>query len=101
MTASEFYQLLKKKFPFELTLKQDVVIDQLSRFVFDDTPNALYLLKGFAGTGKTSLIGTLVSNLWETKKTAVLMAPNIVISKYKITILAYNSHYVPFQDYGT
>jgi exodeoxyribonuclease-5 len=44
------------------------------------------MLKGYAGTGKTSIIGTLVSNLWQAKKSAVLMAPTgraaKVISSY-------------------
>ncbi len=86
MTSSDFYRLLVKKFPFEPTNKQQIALDQLAKFVYDDAPNALYLLKGFAGTGKTSIIGTLVSNLWETKKSAVLMAPTgraaKVISNY-------------------
>jgi RecG-like helicase len=68
MTSSDFYKLLIQKFPFDPTTKQCIALEQLSQFVYDDTPNVLYLLKGFAGTGKTSIIGTLVSNLWETKK---------------------------------
>jgi exodeoxyribonuclease-5 len=104
MTSSEFYQLLKKKFPFEPTAKQNIVLDQLSMFVFDTTPNALYLLKGFAGTGKTSIIGTLVSNLWETKKSAVLMAPTgraaKVISNYsgKEAFTIHKKIYFPKKD---
>lgn len=104
MTSSEFYQLLKKKFPFEPTTKQNIVLEQLSNFVFDNTPNALYLLKGFAGTGKTSIIGTLVSNLWETKKNAVLMAPTgraaKVISNYsgKEAFTIHKKIYFPKKD---
>lgn len=86
MTPSDFYKLLKQKFPFKPTLKQDVVLLQLSEFVFDTSKESLYLLKGYAGTGKTSIIGLLVNNLWETKKSAVLMAPTgraaKVISNY-------------------
>lgn len=73
--ASDFYKLIKSKFPFAPTQKQDIVLMQLSEFIFEASPNALYLLKGYAGTGKTSIIGTLVSNLWQAKKSAVLMAP--------------------------
>jgi len=104
MTSSEFYQLLKKKFPFEPTIKQNIVLQQLSEFVFDDTPNTLYLLKGYAGTGKTSIIGTLVSNLWETKKSAVLMAPTgraaKVISNYsgKEAFTIHKKIYFPKKD---
>ena len=35
----------------------------------------LYVLKGYAGTGKTTIVGAIVSNLWKAKKSAVLMAP--------------------------
>ncbi|HEX9825816.1 MAG TPA: ATP-binding domain-containing protein [Flavobacteriaceae bacterium] len=104
MTSSEFYHILKKKFPFEPTSKQNIVLDQLSKFVFDVTPNVLYLLKGFAGTGKTSIIGTLVSNLWETKKSAVLMAPTgraaKVISNYsgKEAFTIHKKIYFPKKD---
>ena len=104
MTASDFYQLLKKKFPFEPTSKQNVVLNQLADFVYDATPNVLYVLKGFAGTGKTSVIGTLVSNLWETKKSAVLMAPTgraaKVISNYsgKEAFTIHKKIYFPKKD---
>ncbi|WP_370392570.1 ATP-dependent RecD-like DNA helicase [uncultured Winogradskyella sp.] len=84
--ASAFYTLLKSKFPFEPTSKQDEVLMQISQFVFDKSTSSVYMLKGYAGTGKTSIIGTLVSNLWQAKKSAVLMAPTgraaKVISSY-------------------
>ena len=84
--ASAFYSLIKSKFPFAPTRKQDVVLMQLSEFVFSKSSNSLYLLKGYAGTGKTSIIGTIVSNLWQAKKSAVLLAPTgraaKVISNY-------------------
>ncbi len=106
MNSSEFYKLLKKNFPFEPTTKQNIVLDQLAEFVFDTSPNTLYLLKGFAGTGKTSIIGTLVSNLWEVKKSAVLMAPTgraaKVISNYsgKEAFTIHKKIYFPKKDKG-
>ena len=75
MNSAEFYSLAKKQFPFEPTLKQDVVLQQLSDFILNSAPNLLYVLKGYAGTGKTTIIGAIVSNLWKAKKSAVLMAP--------------------------
>ena len=86
MSPSEFYSLIKQQFPFNPTTKQDIVLLQLSEFIFSNVPNDLYLLKGYAGTGKTTIIGTIVSNLWKAKKSAVLMAPTgraaKVISNY-------------------
>ncbi|WP_299336867.1 AAA family ATPase [uncultured Psychroserpens sp.] len=106
MNASDFYKLLIQKFAFEPTTKQRIALEQLSQFIFNDSPNALYLLKGFAGTGKTSIIGTLVSNLWETKKSAVLMAPTgraaKVISNYskKEAFTIHKKIYFPKKDRG-
>tara|TARA_R110002049_G_scaffold112509_3_gene262031 strand:+ start:2403 stop:3827 length:1425 start_codon:yes stop_codon:yes gene_type:complete len=86
MTSSEFYSLIKQQFPFQPTLKQNIVLQQLSEFIFSKSPNTLYLLKGYAGTGKTTIVGTIVGNLWKAKKSAVLMAPTgraaKVISNY-------------------
>ncbi|MGB0896653.1 MAG: ATP-dependent DNA helicase [Flavobacteriaceae bacterium] len=86
MTTTEFHNLLIDKFPFDLTLKQDVVLQRLSSFIFDQDADKLFVLKGYAGTGKTTLISTLVNNLWHARKSAVLLAPTgraaKVISKY-------------------
>lgn len=75
MNSSEFYSLVKNHFPFEPTLKQDIVLQQLSDFIFNTSPNLLYVLKGYAGTGKTTIVGAIVNNLWKAKKSAVLLAP--------------------------
>lgn len=86
MNVSQFYSLLKNDFPHTTTSKQDVALQLLSQFVLSEDPKALFLLKGYAGTGKTTLVGTLVKNLWKAKKSAVLLAPTgraaKVISNY-------------------
>lgn len=86
MNNTEFHSLLKNKFPFELTLKQDVVLQQLANFVLSTEKEKLFILKGYAGTGKTTLISTLVNNLWEARMSSVLLAPTgraaKVIAKY-------------------
>lgn len=74
-TATSFYKILKDKFPHEPTAKQEVALQKLSTFALSGKKNEIFLLKGFAGTGKTTLIGTLVTNLWKTTMKAVLMAP--------------------------
>ncbi len=86
MNTSEFYALLKSDFPHEPTLKQEVALQLISKFVLGDDSNQLFLLLGYAGTGKTTLVGTLVKNLWKAKKSSVLLAPTgraaKVISNY-------------------
>jgi len=104
MDPSEFYSLLKQHFPFTPTLKQDVVLLQLSEFIFKTSKNEIYLLKGFAGTGKTTIVGTIVTNLWKAKKSAVLMAPTgraaKVISNYsgKEAFTIHKKIYFPKKD---
>ncbi len=75
MTSAEFYSLIKQQFPFQPTLKQDIVLQQLSNFIFSNAIDVVYLLKGYAGTGKTTIVSTVVNNLWKAKKSAVLLAP--------------------------
>lgn len=74
-TAPEFYKELLDKFPFEPTSSQDLLLENISEFIFSTNKNALFLLKGYAGTGKTTTISTVVNNLWKIGKKAVLLAP--------------------------
>ena len=55
MDTNDFYKLLKTGFPFTPTLKQNIGLQQLSNFVFSEAANELFVLKGYAGTGKTTL----------------------------------------------
>jgi len=104
--ASAFYTLLKSKFPFAATSKQDKVLMQLSQFIFDASSNQVYLLRGYAGTGKTSIVGTIVNNLWQAKKNAVLLAPTgraaKVISNYskKEAFTIHKKIYFPKKEKG-
>jgi len=74
-TAGEFYSNLIDKFPFEATSSQDILLTKLTDFIFEKNNKALFLIKGFAGTGKTTSISTVVNNLWRVGKKAVLLAP--------------------------
>lgn len=84
--APAFYRTLKEDFPHIPTNKQDILLQQLSHYLFDKDFNRVFLLKGFAGTGKTTIIGSLVKNLWKAQFSSVLMAPTgraaKVISNY-------------------
>ncbi len=86
MNASDFYSFLRTDFPHTPTVKQEVTLKLLSKFALADKKNEIFLLKGYAGTGKTTIIGTLVKNSWKAKKSIVLLAPTgraaKVISNY-------------------
>jgi len=83
---SEFYKEIVKNFPHNPTEKQSELLNDFSDFVFDNNNDALFLLKGYAGTGKTTVISTIVNNLWKAGKKSVLLAPTgraaKVISNY-------------------
>ena len=73
--SKSFYTLLTAKFPFTPTASQGELLKQLSDFIFSDNSKKLFLLKGYAGTGKTTTISTVVNCLWQAGKHAVLLAP--------------------------
>ncbi|MBA6155207.1 AAA family ATPase [Tenacibaculum sp. S7007] len=74
-SAPQFYKEILQKFPYDPTQKQNELLDSLTHFIFDDNNRALFLLKGYAGTGKTTIVSTVVHNLWKAGKKAVLLAP--------------------------
>ncbi len=75
ITADKFYKLLIKELGFSAKVKQDIALQQLASYVVNPTQNSLFLLKGFAGTGKTTIISSLVKNLWKIKRAGILLAP--------------------------
>lgn len=75
MTKEEAKRLLYENFVFSPTLDQQEVIGHLAAFEVSKTENPLYLLKGYAGTGKTTLVSTYVKMLSNAKKKFVLLAP--------------------------
>lgn len=62
-------------FAFEPTLGQAEALDSLCDFILSGSNDALFVLRGFAGTGKTSLIAALVKTLGQIERQCVLMAP--------------------------
>ncbi len=83
---SSFYTILKRNFPFEPTSKQDIFFQMIAEFVQKPKRNELFVLKGYAGTGKTTIISTFVNQLRKIAKNSVLLAPTgraaKVISNY-------------------
>ena len=86
MNKLQFLSNLVKDFPHSPTVKQDRTLQLITEFIFSKNNDEVFLLKGYAGTGKTTIIGTLVKNIWKVRKTVVLLAPTgraaKVISNY-------------------
>ena len=75
MNSSLFYGVLQRKFPFAPTYKQDIFFQKIAIFLTDTHNDTIFVLKGYAGTGKTTVISTIVNNLREINKKFVLLAP--------------------------
>lgn len=72
--------------PFEANEKQLELLDKLSQFIVSPTPRKAFILRGYAGTGKTSIMAALVGALHDLQQRIVLLAPTgraaKVLSKY-------------------
>lgn len=76
MDAREFAERVMFNLPYEPNDQQIQLIAALARFCSPSSPNdSVFLLNGYAGTGKTSLTGALVKTLVDVGITSVLLAP--------------------------
>jgi exodeoxyribonuclease-5 len=69
--SSQIYEI----FGFEPTVGQKKVVEKLAAFISEGDPRTIFMLNGYAGTGKTSVIAALVKVLNRMKIKSVLMAP--------------------------
>ena len=65
---------IENQLMFEPTFQQRKLVESLSEFLLS-SPDKIFLLKGYAGTGKTSVISALIRALHELKQSVVLLAP--------------------------
>lgn len=75
MINDEFLALLTKHMGHEPTPQQREVGERWLKFLFSPSPDSLFLLKGYAGTGKTTLIAALVQTLRDLHQPVMLLAP--------------------------
>ncbi|MDE7396672.1 MAG: AAA family ATPase [Muribaculum sp.] len=76
MTTRDFAQLVLDQVPYDPTDQQIELIAALARFCSSATPHdTVFLLNGYAGTGKTSLCAALVRALNGVGIGTVLLAP--------------------------
>jgi exodeoxyribonuclease-5 len=76
MTVRDFAELVRSKLPYEPNEQQTQLIGALARFCSSTTPSdSVFIVNGYAGTGKTSLTGALVKALEEVGRPVVLLAP--------------------------
>lgn len=75
MISNFFRDKVKENFPFELTEEQNEALEEIVAFLFLQKEETLFLLRGYAGTGKSSLLGALVKTMTDFKQKTVLLAP--------------------------
>ena len=66
---------IKENFPYQPTLEQEIAVKSLSEFLLSTLADEVFILRGYAGTGKTSLVGALVKTMDQLQQKSVLLAP--------------------------
>ncbi|MDB4924909.1 ATP-dependent RecD-like DNA helicase [Mucilaginibacter sp.] len=66
---------IRKAFPHEPTAQQQELFNRLHNFLLKDEGDECFILKGYAGTGKTTIVGALVKALRNYNYKSVLLAP--------------------------
>ena len=86
---------IKQNLPFVVNEGQDVLLDKIAQFITSSDPRKAFILRGYAGTGKTSIMAALVQALRQLQQSIVLLAPTgraaKVLSHYAHTS-AYTIH---------
>ena len=85
------YQILRQ-FAFDPTAEQDAAITVFARFLTDRHPQTVMILRGSAGTGKTSLAGAIVRTMVALRQKVMLLAPTGRAAK----VFALNSGHAAF-----
>ena len=80
---------ITQNLPFVANKGQEELLEKLSNFVVDQSPRKAFILRGYAGTGKTSIMAALVQTLKQLQQRFVLLAPTGRAAK----VLAKYSHH--------
>ena len=99
MTIEIFKSLLLNQLPFQATKDQEKAIRHISSFEVSEKRNPTYILKGYAGTGKTSLISAYVKALKVLGKEFVLLAPTGRAAKVLTNYTGFRAHTIHRQIY--
>ena len=75
VTLDELNGHIRSTFGFVPTVEQEQTLQTFSYFMFDRDPHVMMILRGCAGTGKTSLASAFVRTMKKLGQKVVLMAP--------------------------
>jgi len=68
-------QQIRQNFPYEPTEEQADAMKKIASFVSSTDAESLFVLRGYAGTGKTLLVAALVKAMQKFTRKTVLLAP--------------------------
>ena len=85
---------IKENFPYQPTLEQEIAVKSLSEFLLSTLADEVFILRGYAGTGKTSLVGALVKTMDQLQQKSVLLAPTYSLSAFLFYFGGKNNTYV-------
>jgi exodeoxyribonuclease V len=75
MLKNHLYKVLTNNLDFQLTESQADMLNQLADYIVSEVNDRVFIIKGYAGTGKTTMINRLVKALDSFKIPSFLMAP--------------------------
>ena len=75
MLADHINNIILDSFKFNPTTDQRELIFGLSEFLMENEPNIAFIIKGYAGTGKTTVVSALVNSFKKLRIKSVLLAP--------------------------
>ena len=75
MITDELYSQIIAAFPFPPTAEQLKAVKIFSEFLFDSDRMSVFIMRGSAGTGKTTVASMIVKTLATLKQKMILMAP--------------------------
>ncbi len=70
-----FQKLFLQKLPGEPTKDQEALLEKLSHFLLFQAERKCFVLRGYAGTGKTTAVGAIVNSISKYQLQSVLLAP--------------------------
>ncbi|MDE5652735.1 MAG: AAA family ATPase [Muribaculaceae bacterium] len=73
--ASDLSRAIIARLPFEPNTLQARLIAQLGEFVAAMPYRGVFLLNGYAGSGKTSIVGALIRSMADLRRNTVMLAP--------------------------
>ncbi|MFI3288742.1 MAG: AAA family ATPase [Rikenellaceae bacterium] len=86
MYKNEITQQIYTKICFNPTINQKIIVERVSEWLTNGQSETIFILNGYAGTGKTTIIAALVSALSDLKIATTLLAPTgraaNVLSRY-------------------